>query len=42
MLGFLGSRAVDDIKIGFGFADPANPFSSLRLLFTENGIVDFR
>lgn len=38
MLGFLGERAVDDIKIGFGFADPANPFSSLRLLYTENGM----
>ncbi|MCX6092589.1 MAG: AAA family ATPase, partial [Candidatus Bipolaricaulota bacterium] len=38
MLGFLGSSAYKGIDIGFGFSDPANPFSSLRLQFLEGGL----
>lgn len=37
MLGFLGSATTRRLSIGFGFADPANPFSSLRLIYTEEG-----
>lgn len=40
MLGFLGSGAVRDIDVSFGFADPANPFASLRLEYRE-GNLDF-
>lgn len=39
MVGFLGSSVVDDIDIEFGFADPANPFTSLRLVFREGGLM---
>lgn len=35
MLGFLGSATVRDLHVGFGFADPANPFSSLRIQCRE-------
>lgn len=35
MLGFLGSAAAKSVTIGFGFADPANPFNSLRLEYHE-------
>lgn len=38
MLGFMGSTGSGSIQIGFGFADPANPFSSLRLQYTEGGL----
>lgn len=38
MVGFLGSSAVEDIDIGFGFADPANPFNSLRLIYREGNL----
>jgi putative ATP-dependent endonuclease of OLD family len=38
MLGFLGSSAAGDIDVAFGFADPANPFSSLRLQYREGGL----
>lgn len=37
MLGFLGSATTRNLSVGFGFADPANPFSSLRLVYTEEG-----
>lgn len=37
MLGFLGSATTRRLEIGFGFADPANPFSSLRLIYSEEG-----
>lgn len=32
MLGFLGKHTAQSVKIGFGFADPANPFNSLRVV----------
>ncbi|MFQ5804029.1 MAG: ATP-dependent endonuclease [Candidatus Methylomirabilales bacterium] len=38
MLGFLGSQAAKAVEIGFGFADPANPFNSLRLQYRESGL----
>jgi len=38
MLGFLGSRATADVQIGFGFSDPSNPFTSLRLQYRESGL----
>lgn len=38
MLGFLGGKASKALDIGFGFADPANPFNSLRLEYRESGI----
>lgn len=37
MLGFLGREAGKSLNVGFGFADPANPFGSLRLEYRENG-----
>lgn len=37
-LGFLGSQAVREMDVGFGFADPANPFATLRLLYRESGL----
>lgn len=38
MLGFMGtgSKTAD---VAFGFADPANPFSSLRINYTEDGLT---
>jgi putative ATP-dependent endonuclease of the OLD family len=39
MVGFLGSRTLGDVDIRFGFADPANPFSSLRLEYSEGELV---
>jgi energy-coupling factor transporter ATP-binding protein EcfA2 len=39
MIGFLGSRAVANVDIRFGFADPANPFNSLRLDYSEEGLT---
>lgn len=38
MLGFLGSDVAKSVEIGFGFADPANPFNSLRLQYRESGL----
>jgi len=38
MLGFLGREVAQSIKIGFGFADPSNPFNSLRLQYEESGL----
>jgi predicted ATP-dependent endonuclease of OLD family len=37
-LGFLGSEAVEDLEVGFGFADPTNPLNSLRLVYREAGM----
>lgn len=39
MLGFLGKRTTSSIEIAFGFADPANPFNSLRLEYRESGMT---
>lgn len=39
MLGFLGKQTTSSIEIGFGFADPANPFHSLRLEYHESGLT---
>ena len=39
MLGFLGSNAVRDLEISFGFADPGNPFSSLTVMCEEGGLA---
>lgn len=39
MLGFLGKQTTSSIEIGFGFADPANPFNSLRLEYRESGLT---
>lgn len=38
MLGFLGKNVAESVDIGFGFADPANPFSSLRLQYRESNL----
>jgi putative ATP-dependent endonuclease of OLD family len=39
MLGFLGRDVTQSVEIGFGFADPANPFNSLRLQYREAGFA---
>ena len=39
MLGFLGRTHTASVEIGFGFADPANPFNSLRLQFQDSGLT---
>ena len=39
MLGFLGGKVSKAIDIGFGFSDPANPFGSLRLQYSEAGLA---
>jgi putative ATP-dependent endonuclease of OLD family len=39
MLGFLGRNVAKSIDISFGFADPANPFNSLRLQYREAGLA---
>lgn len=39
MLGFLGTGVASSLEIGFGFADPANPFSSLRMEYREPGLA---
>jgi hypothetical protein len=38
MLGFLGRGVAKSIEIGFGFADPSNPFNSLRLQYREGDL----
>lgn len=38
MLGFLGRGIAGALEIGFGFADPANPFGSLRLQYKERDL----
>ena len=37
-LGFLGSATLADLDVRFGFADPANPFETLRLNYHESGL----
>ncbi|MGB9880217.1 MAG: ATP-dependent nuclease, partial [Anaerolineae bacterium] len=39
MLGFLGRQGTENVEIAFGFADPANPFNSLRLEYRESGLA---
>lgn len=39
MLGFLGRDVAESVEISFGFADPANPFNSLRLQYCESGLA---
>lgn len=39
MLGFLGRQTTQSVDIAFGFADPANPFNSLRLEYRESGLA---
>lgn len=39
MLGFLGANVAHSLEIAFGFADPANPFNSLRLQYCESGLI---
>lgn len=39
MLGFLGRDVAQAVEISFGFADPANPFNSLRLQYRESGLA---
>jgi predicted ATPase len=39
MLGFLGSSAVKNLELSFGFADPANPFGSLTMFCKEDNVV---
>lgn len=38
MAGFMGTAALKQVDIGFGFADPANPLNSLRLVYREGGL----
>lgn len=38
MLGFLGRDVAKSVEISFGFADPANPFNSLHLQYSECGL----
>jgi hypothetical protein len=38
MLGFLGQRVVADLEIGFGFADPRDPYSSLTIVCKEGDL----
>ncbi len=38
MLGFLGRDVTSSVEISFGFADPTNPFNSLRLQYREAGL----
>jgi len=37
-LGFMGSTALGECEVGFGFADPANPLGTLRLVYRERGV----
>src|SRR5205823_5549330 len=37
-LGFLGSDALADLDVRFGFADPSNPFGTLQLRYHESGV----
>jgi putative ATP-dependent endonuclease of OLD family len=39
MLGFKGSSAEDQLEIEFGFADPGNPHSALRLICRQGSLV---
>jgi hypothetical protein len=37
-LGFLGSQALAELDVRFGFADPSNPYGTLRLNYREGGL----
>jgi energy-coupling factor transporter ATP-binding protein EcfA2 len=39
MLGFMGGRAAGSLAVEFGFVDPSNPHSSLRLLCKQDGVL---
>ncbi len=39
MLGFLGADGSKAVQVGLGFADPGNPFNSLRFEYREGGRV---
>lgn len=39
MLGFKGSSAAANLSVEFGFADPGNPHSALRLLCKQDGLL---
>ncbi len=39
MLGFISSRLARSVDVEFGFADVANPFGSLRLVYREDGLT---
>jgi predicted ATP-dependent endonuclease of OLD family len=39
MLGFKGSRTAANLDVQFGFADPSNPHSALRLLCRQHGLL---
>ena len=38
-LSFLGAGTLEDLKIEFGFSDPANPFGTVRLNYLERGLL---
>ncbi len=38
MIGFMGRSAVENVRIRFGFSDPANPFQSLRIQYEEGSL----
>lgn len=38
MAGFMGTAALKQVEVGFGFADPADPLNSLRLVYREGGL----
>jgi putative ATP-dependent endonuclease of the OLD family len=37
-LGFMGATARRDARVSFQIADPVNPYSSLRIVYTEDGL----
>jgi energy-coupling factor transporter ATP-binding protein EcfA2 len=37
-LGFMGATAARDAKVGFEIADPVNPYASLRIVYSEDGL----
>lgn len=39
MLGFKGAASASSLEVEFGFADPGNPHSSLRLLCKQDGLL---
>jgi putative ATP-dependent endonuclease of the OLD family len=39
MAGFMGKTALQQVEVGFGFADPADPLNSLRLVYREGGLT---
>jgi len=39
MLGFMGSSAIANFNVSFGFGDPANPFASLTMMCKEGDLL---